>query len=447
MTADNLPARELPKLPIVNDARLVAALAEAEHEFVRELPFGAVLPTPAQLVAQALTDPPPTELHLQFQRHVGQALTALAAAAGGVAAAAGALSPQNAFNAFQQVGVTSSNPAVVSGSASSGARISSYTLSVLRLAAAQENLGELLGREAPAALDPGEHSFELRTYVGVKQLRVAVVPGESNDSVLTQMAAAINQANLGVIATLVRPTTSTVQLAVTAHLSGGTSGFSLVDVDGWLVRVSGASRVAREPQDAAYILNGVRTMSPSNHILLQGGKVQLNLHTVSRGVEQVVSVGPDRSAVVAAVSQLGDAMNHLAEVISVNERYLAPSFVADFNTAIQALRPALQQVGVDVTPDNRLALNRLALEYVFDQQPDLVESVLGSPTGVAQRIGSFATEIMAAPISRFGAPEFIPPVGPRTSHPTPQTIMASNSLSALLYTQLLAQGLFINSLL
>ena len=36
-------------------------------------------------------------------------------AAGGVAAAASALSPNNAFNAFQQVGVASSEPSMVSG--------------------------------------------------------------------------------------------------------------------------------------------------------------------------------------------------------------------------------------------------------------------------------------------------------------------------------------------
>ncbi|HLQ32082.1 MAG TPA: hypothetical protein VK457_05300, partial [Chloroflexota bacterium] len=82
-----MPARELPRLPVLVDSTLVRALAEAEQEN-SALPFGVRLPTPAQLVAEALHQPPPTELHLQFQRHVGQALTALAAAAGDVAAAA-----------------------------------------------------------------------------------------------------------------------------------------------------------------------------------------------------------------------------------------------------------------------------------------------------------------------------------------------------------------------
>src|SRR5438552_2453712 len=378
--ADQLPARELPRLPVINDSTLVAALTEAELQHREEnalhLPFGVVLPTPAQLVAQALNDPPPTELHMQFQRHVGQALSALAAAAGRAAAAASALSPQNAFNAFQQAGVSSSNPTAVSGTALSGARISTSAINVLRLAAAQENLGELLAREAPAGLDPGQHTFELRTFVGVKQLGLQVAPGESNDSVLTQIAAAINQANLGVIGTLVRPTPSLVQIAITAHLSGGASSFSLADLDGWLVRVSGAAKVAREPQDAAYLLDGVRTMSPSNQVLLQGGKVQLTLHTISRGVEQTLTVGPDREALLAAVAHLTESVTDLAEVVAVNRRYLSAAFVGDFGSAIQGLGPQLQQIGVDIDPHNRLSVNRSALEYVFDREPALVESVL-----------------------------------------------------------------------
>ncbi|HVA26018.1 MAG TPA: hypothetical protein VMW62_16705 [Chloroflexota bacterium] len=449
-----LPARasgrELPRLPVVNDSTLVLALADAEQREqqagAQDLPFSAVLPTPAQLVAQALHDPPPTELHLQFQRHIGNALSALAAAAGGVAAAATALSPHNAFNAFQQVGVASSHPSVAGGMASHGARISSYGLQVLRLAAAQENVGELLAREAPVALDASRHSFELRTFVGVKQLSLLLADGESNDSVLAQMAAAINQANLGVIATLARPTFSTVQIAITATLSGSASSFSLTDLDGWLVRTTGASREARAAQDAAYVLDGVRTMSPTNQILLQGGKIQLTLHTISRGADVTIAVGPDREAVLGAVGHLAEAVTQLAGVITENERYLSPTFVGDFSSAIQALGPQLKQVGVEVAEDNTVSVDHQAFIYAFDEKPEMVESTVSSPNGAAQRIGGFAADVMSAPISRYGAREFIPAMLPPTSHPTPQMILASNSLSALLYAQLLAQGLFINSL-
>ncbi|HEX6512792.1 MAG TPA: hypothetical protein VF157_10865, partial [Chloroflexota bacterium] len=367
-------------------------------------------------------------------------------AASGMAAAATALAPRNAFNAFQQVGVSSSQASVVDGSALTGARIATYRLTVLRLAAAQENVGELLAREAPAALTPGQHRFELRTFAGAKTLGVQVAPGESNDSVLTQMAAAINQAGLGVIATLARPTPSTVQIAITATAGGSASSFSLSDVDGWLVRTSGATREAREAQDAAYILDGVRTMAPTNHILLQGGRVQLEVRTITRGAEVAISVGPDRSGVFEAVEQLTQAVSHMAAVVVENEAYLSPVFVGDFKSAIQALGPRVKPVGIRVEPDGSMSVDQGTFEAIFEQHPDEVEAILASPDGAAQRIGSFAADIMSAPVSRLGGREFIPPILPPTSHPTPQMLLASNSLSALLYAQLLAQGLFINSL-
>jgi hypothetical protein len=451
--AENLPApRQLPRLPVINDSTLVLALTEAEQQqqeqdsAAGDLPFSVVLPTPAQLVADALHGPPPTELHQQFQRHIGQALTALAAAAGQVAAAASALSPNNAFNAFRQVGVASSDPNVVSGTALSGARISSYQLQVLRLAAAQENVGELLAREAPAALEPRRHEVELRTFAGTRTIGVDVAPNESCESVITQLAAAINRANLGVVATLARPTSSTIQIAVTATLSGSASGFSFADVDGSLVAFSGVGRAAREAQDAAYLLNGVTTMSPSNQVSLQGARVQLTLHTISRGIEQTISIGPNAEAVLEAVNHLASNVSYMAGVVAENDRYLSQRLVDDFASAVQALAPSLQQAGVEVLPDNTIAVNRTAFQYAFGENPEAVEAIIASPNGAAQRIGAFAAEIMSAPISRYGAREFIPAILPPTSHPTPQMILASNSLSALLYAQLLAQGLFINSL-
>lgn len=442
--------RELPKLPIISDSTLLKALAAAEREGQYEqggsgLPFGAVLPSAAQLVRDAIVGPPPKELHLQFQRHVGQALGSLAGAAGAVAAAAGALSPRNEFNAFRQVRVSMSETGVATGEAFAGARIASYNLNVLQLAAAQENVGELLAGEAPATLDPGEHSFELRSRAGTKQLAVTLASGETNNVALTQMAAAINQANLDVLATLARPTSSTVQLAISSRDSGSASAFSLMDIQGWLVRASGAARVAKQAEDAVYLLNDVRTVSPANQVPLQGGRVQLILLAPSRGLVQAVAVGPDRAAVTAAFAELVDAMRSLVSAVADNRRYFSRGFLGEFDDLMESLRPGLQRLGVTFD-DAEMALNASAFEYLFDSSPEQAEALVTAQDGVAQRVGQFVAEIMSAPVSRFGAPEFIPPVLPRSSHPTPQMALASNTLSALLYAQLFAQGLFINSL-
>src|SRR5262249_25084485 len=140
--------------PQAADATLVESLTRGlvlrDAEAVSLVPFGAALPLPAQLVAQALSGPPPTVLHEQFQQRVVQGLSGLASAAGALAAAANALSPVNALGAYQQIGVTSSDPASASGVALTGAAPARYTVSIDGLASTQENLGRLLPTSMPS---------------------------------------------------------------------------------------------------------------------------------------------------------------------------------------------------------------------------------------------------------------------------------------------------------
>ncbi len=439
--------RQLPRLPVISDKTLVEALTKStEDRAGHELPFGARLPSAAQLVAQALSGPPPLLLQEQYQQQVGQALSNLALAAGSVAAAASALSPNNAFNAFQQVGVVSSDPAVVTGIATAGSGSGRYKIVVEGVAAAQENLGQLLPADAPIALPAGDYKVELRTRIGGRTITVDIEDGDSHDLALNKFAAAVNHANLGVLAMLVRPTTGTVQIALTGNETGAGSAFSLTDYKGSLVRVSGAGHVVRPAHDVIYRLNGVRTISPTNVIVLGRGKVQLALHRAAPGVELTVNVGPDQLAVAGAVAHLIEALRLLRQIIRDNARYLSKAFASDCSALLERLQPAMSEVGISLDANGDPVLDRAEFAGVFDDRPGYAEQVIGSPNGLAPTIGRFAADIVSGPTSRLGAPEFVPAVSLSSGLVTPQQLLASHTLSALLYAQLFAQGLFINSL-
>jgi hypothetical protein len=220
----------------------------------------------------------------------------------------------------------------------------------------------------------------------------------------------------------------------------------LEDVLGNAVRVAGAGRMASPAQDAACVLDGVRTVLTANILALQGGSVRLTLHSARPDEEVSLGIGPDRQAVTASIQTLASAVSVLARTITENVASLSRNFVNDFSATIQAQRIGLARIAVDVNDDNSMTFDPETFADIFDADPSLVETIVASPHGAAQRIGQFATEVMSAPISRFGAPDLIPAMLPPTSHPTPQMLLASNSLSALLYAQLFAQGLFINTL-
>ena len=434
--------RELPQLPAVSDNRLLTALTRVDGE--PGSPFGSSLPNLAELVVQAIYEPPPTPLHDEFQRRVGQALTDLAQAAGQVAAAASALSPRNAFSAFQQIGVTGAEAGSVRGVALAGAHSAVYHLLVLHAAQAQENVGTLLPAETMASIAPGAYEMRVRTRSGGRLVRVDIGTNESNEDVLARLAAVINQAGLGLLATLARPTSSLVQLVVTAGDSGEAGAFWLEDGPE-LLRLSGAQYTIRKAQDAEYVLNGIQTHSPSNTVLLQGGRVQLTLLRAAPDAQQTLVVGADRDAVLAAVAKLIDCEQRLAEIVDEHSRSLSPAFVNSFRELIDGIRPGLAEIGISGS-GTALALDRSVFEAVLTVNPARVETALSSPEGLVQQLGHFATTVISSPVSRLGGPDFIPPLPEPGKHPTPPMVLASNTLSALLYAQLFAQGLFINSL-
>jgi hypothetical protein len=433
---------ELPRLPAVRDDGLVAALAQKLD--AEQSPFGARLPTPGELVREAIYQPPPTLLHEQYQRSLGEALSTVAAAAGQLAAAAGALSPRNAFNAFRQIGVTVSNPAALQGVALSNARPASYSLVIERVAVSQESVGQLLPRDAAAGLEPGVHQVVIRSRQGRREVLVELKAGDDNEQVVASLAAAINAANLALSAALARPTPNLVQLAVSSSVSGLAGAFSFEPSR--VVTYTGADRVARAASDAVFELNGVRTTSPDSLVSLQGGNVQLTLLRADAGERQMALVGADREAVLNAIEQLTEAASAFAVAVRDNTGALSRLLVSDHGTLVESLGDGLRQIGIDVQPDHTLALDEAMLAAMFARKPALVEEAIASPDGAAQRLGELAAGIMSAPVSRLGAPEFVPALPPPTSHPTPPMVLAAHTLSALLYAQLFAQGLFINSL-
>ncbi|MHB8620482.1 MAG: hypothetical protein ACYDAG_13070, partial [Chloroflexota bacterium] len=186
----------------------------------------------AQLVAQALAGQPPTVLQRRFQRHVGQALSGLAASAGRLAAAANALWPTNALSVFQQVAVSSSHPELVTGLALVGCEPARHTLVIHRLARPRQNAGLLLPRDAPTTLPAGQHHIGIRIGDNEGVAVAAVATGDTNDAAFTRIALAINGARAGVAAGTSHPTASTAQLTLVAIGLGTPGAFAVADVPG-----------------------------------------------------------------------------------------------------------------------------------------------------------------------------------------------------------------------
>ncbi|MDE3074181.1 MAG: hypothetical protein KGJ86_02015 [Chloroflexota bacterium] len=431
---------------------LVRALSESsgrsgDGEGVADLsPFSGP-PSTAQLVAQAIAGSPPTLLQQQYQSRIGIALADLAREAGALAAAANTLSPLNGLNAFQQPGVNSARPEVIDGFALAGARPAVFHVVVDRLAAAQENAGFLLTRGARTRIGAGSHRLVVRSWMGRSTVTVQIDPEDTNEIALGEVVRALNSASPSVSAALAYPTPSTAQATVASRSSGRLGAFNIEDMpgEGSIASTSGIREVVQPAQDASFAVNGIPTTAPENAVYLQGGAVQLQLKRASEGQPVTLTVGPNQDAVTRAVTMLTGAVSSMAATIGQAGDTLAPSFVQEFAAAIQSLSAAAARVGIAVHQDNTMTLEEATLRQLLAGEPAAAQDSISGPNGLAHRLGYFANEVIGSPLSRFGAANLIPQLPPASSHPTPTQLLASNTLSSLLYAQLLSQGLFVNS--
>ena len=410
-------------------------------------PFRERLPSQAQLVAQALAGAPPTLLQRQYLARVGPALTELARTAGALAATANALSPTNGLSAFNQLGVESSAPELVGGVALVGAQPAVHRLAVQQLANPQRNLSLLLGRATPTRLVAGSHRLIVRDATGSTTLAVQIDPSDTHEIALGELVRALNSLNGSVVASLLFPTEGTVQAVAAGRSPGRAAAFELADApdSGAIVAWSGLGNVERAASDAALVLDGISVTLPNNQVDLQAGAVQVELKAPTAGQEVLLTVGPDRPAVLRAVELLAGALGAMAGALEAAADVLLPAFVAEFRALLEELSPLAASIGLTLPTEARAALDTTLLNSQLLRDPASVRRTIAGPDGLAQRLAQFANDVMSSPLSRFGAPSLIPRLPRASSHPTPTMLLAGNTLSSLLYAQLLAQGLLINA--
>lgn len=231
---------------------------------------------------------------------------------------------------------TSSNSAAVTVTAGTSAAASNMSVSVQRLAQAQAvtSAGVTSGAATGAA---GSLSIQLGTWgdTGFNAGTSAAVSVNvsATDSVST-IAAAINAANAGVMATVLNDGTSD-RLVVRSRSTGETSGFTMTPTGGnaALDAYGFTDAAATEPSatgmfmgqpglDAMLEVNGVKLTAASNNManVLPGVSLQL-LQTTAAAVE--ITVTQDTDAVQKNLQSFVDAYNALNQTLADATKYTA----------------------------------------------------------------------------------------------------------------------------
>jgi flagellar hook-associated protein 2 len=191
------------------------------------------------------------------------------------------LSGTSASSVFRSKTVTTSNGAVATGSATSEAVAGSHTVFVTQLAKAHTVVSNRYGQEGTSLSQAhsGTKAFSITLGAETYDVSVTIAAGETDQTVLANIAAAINDATDGKVgASVVADTPSTAKLSIRSGTSGTAGAMTFLDTDGLLGSL-GATNASQATDtvggyvyadlggnelDALLVVDGINVISSSN---------------------------------------------------------------------------------------------------------------------------------------------------------------------------------------
>ncbi|ORX23339.1 flagellar hook protein FliD [Thermoanaerobacterium sp. PSU-2] len=347
-------------------------------------------------------------------------------------------SPDNVFN---QMVATSSDPNSISVSAQPGATASTYSVTVNQLAMAQQNNGTSLSSNSVTSLTPGTYSFTAQ--VGGQQYNISfnVNQGDTDQTVLDNMAQAINSANIGITAIVNNnPYLGTSQLEINANNTGTNNAFTLTDVSGNAVSYTGANTVTVEATNANYTINGVSGTSQTNTVNVDNNNLTMTFNkTVSNAT---VTVAPDTQSISDSINNFVNDYNEMLTYVNQNQQYISPLVASELTQSYEYQASNLQAIGITQNPDMTLSIDQNTLNNAIQNNFSTVQAAFAGFDGLAVNVGQFAGQIAESPLTDY-ANETMSLVNNNMG------IYDSTGMldASLIQTMLMPSGQFINSLI
>jgi len=341
-----------------------------------------------------------------------------------------ALNSADLFTATSAASSTTAFSATTSGSTIAG----KYNISVTQLAQAQ-TLTSGVQTSNTTALGSSDAS---------RTLSIKLADGTSKDITLTSdqtsltgMRDAINGANAGVSASIIKTGDGAYRLSLTASKTGEANAVSSVTVTGddtlqSIVGFDSTKTDADNPldvsvaaQDAELTVNNVAITSSTNTIsdALEG--ITLNLNDVTSG-NQTLTITQDTSKASTAISNFVDAYNNLLDQFTSLTKYTAVDVGSDTqdssngalvgdstlrgiqtqikslltNTASSSTYKTLAQIGITTDPTTgELSLDSDKLKTELTKDPAGVKEMIvgdGKTTGITTKLATNLTSWLSS---------------------------------------------------
>lgn len=339
-------------------------------------------------------------------------ISALGKIQGALSGLQSALSSLSDVESLSQRFVATSPSSLVTATATNAAAVGTYSLTNIHLAKA-ESLISSGSTSSSGSLGSGSISIQVGSGSAIT---VNVASGSSS---LSGVAAAIDQANTGVTASVLFDG-SKYRLVLTGNSTGAANAFT-VSGTGALAGLSyhaGALDLteSQSAADAGFTLNGIAITNPSNTITAAIAGVSLNL---AGSGSATVTISQNSDALDSAAQGVVQALNQTLSIINQQTAYSPASGAAALlgNVSVEQLRQtllnsltaqlgvggatngtsfnSLSSVGFQITSGGTVTLDTQKFQSAAQSNYNAVASLLGA-IGVASNANVGVTSVGAA---------------------------------------------------
>jgi len=301
---------------------------------------------------------------------------------------------------FNQIGGVSENNKVatasVDGSKVNNSELKPFEINVGQVATTQMNSGSgvAIGGKAVSS---GQYRFEVQVGNIRRELNINVAMSDDNDAIQRKMVSAINNANLGVTASINYDTPNKRQTLQVASATTGTRNdggpvFSIRDTMGNLAGQMGITNVSREAQNAIYSINGGERQFSNTNRIDMGNGVTVNLQG-----EGTTSIDFQRngSAAVDKVKELVGMMNAAMVTASNSMDRGSMRLFNDVFQMTKAYSGALGRIGIDVSSAGVLTIDNDRLNAAANSGT-LEDMFQGDRMGFANRLDRISSNMRSS---------------------------------------------------
>lgn len=256
-------------------------------------------------------------------------------------------------------------------------------LDVRSLATSQENLGLFLPSNSRVSLEPELYSFDIGISDMNYEFQFAVEESESNRAVQERLVRLINNADIGIRASLAESEGRTA-LRLTSEATGLASGkdhiFTVTDEHtskaSGTVEYFGLDYTSRDAANASFLVNGREHTSPSNQFTLDK-KFDVHLSGITPEGR------PVRIGLKTDVESLTDNIFHLVggynDFVRAASSYLetqtkSRQLVRELRGIASVYSDSLEHMGLNLEADGTLAIDRNALQRSASQTTNITET-------------------------------------------------------------------------